>query len=281
MKRTIFVRVGKVTDVFKAYKHYKSTSDCVSGKDISFWKEVIDFEKSQGDTKNQARSLLFELPLEWQTLHEKHLKKRCGKLVRQIMKGSVGYTVFIRTATNNNQNFHMVVLFCERMQADLFIVEKRDQYRCKNTGKIVSKNSETAIKIKSKGDIKKGENGRGLVNLAAFGIKNKKYKTKEWIHKIKQLTIQYYKRYSQNYTMLKQGRFSQVRYSGGTKRQKRMLLAVNSHVKKVGEYIAKNPKTKKARAIQEKLESLLQKNEFREALNYMSNLLKLKGRYKI
>lgn len=275
-KRTVFVRTEKVENVMIEFNHYLNTSDVVSGKNQSFWQEVVEFEKEEKrTTKIQARKLIFELPLEWQTLQMKHLKKRCGKMIRKMLYGSVGYTYFIRTATNNEYNFHMIVLFSERMESDLFVVEKRDQYRCSETGKIVKSTCETAVKVSEKGTIKKDENGRALVNIARFGIKNKKFKTKGWLHQVKQMTLKYYRNYSVNYTLDSQARFTQVRYSGGTVKQKKMILSVNSYTQKIDVYIAKNPKSRKARIITDQLELLLQKNEFKEALEYMSKVLKL------
>lgn len=277
-KRTIFIRVEKVENAIMEFKHYLNTSDVIAGKSHSFWQEIVQFEKEEKrSTKIQARKLIFELPLEWKQLQSKHLKKRCGKMIRKMLYGSVGYTMFIRTATNNENNFHMIVLFSERMESDLFVVEKRDQFRCSETGKIVKSTHTKAVRVAEKGTIKKDENGRAIVNIAKFGIKNKKFQTKLWLYQLKQAVVQYYKRYNVIYMLEKQLRFTQVRHAGGSTRQKKMIYAINSHIKQIDAYISRNPKSKQAQMIINQLEFFLQKNELKEGLAYMSKVLKKKG----
>lgn len=273
-KRTIFVRIDKTENVLKAYDHYLNTSDIIGGKTVNFWNEVVSFEKAQGNRiKIQARTLLFELPLEWKQIPERQLKKRCTKLLRKIFYNCIGYTYFIRTATNNERNFHMIVLFSERMAAELFVYESRDQYRCSRTGQIVSKESQSAVKIVSKGDIKKGADGKAVVNTAAFGIKNAKYKTREWLYEVKKITLKHFCLYKAGYLLDSMSQFNQIRYSGWSNRVKRFLRSFNYMIVKISEYIKKNPKSKKAKTIVLTIEEFLKEKRLKESIKYIDYVL--------
>lgn len=152
----------------------------------------VDFEKElskkQGKKINEGRELIFALPNEWAELEEEELRKRCLEISNQSLGKSTDFCFAIHW-NESLTNLHMHLIFSERTKEEGLkqATYKRDVW-LKKDGTLAKSKSERYEKIHSKGDFKFTKDGLPQYekNKVNFSNKDTKYKTKAWLHEVKE-----------------------------------------------------------------------------------------------
>lgn len=181
-----FVRATRISNVTGRSGYIKDPErqeEVVAKSEPLDWKPYIEFEKQNQKTatrNNEARELMITLPNEWYHLPKADLENR----VQHLAEKALGKKTDMEWAVHWNKartNFHVHVLYSERTREKNLERWDRNIYQTAN-GKIARKKSERArdvngnyILVHRKGELKG--------NL--FTAKDKRYKSREWLHKTK------------------------------------------------------------------------------------------------
>lgn len=220
MERISTVVVDKITDCVREFNLLTSLDCLVSGgQSLNFWKTVKRFEKTQKQVKTTARKFIVELPKSFTKKSATDLELLAQDILSFV---TVDYTApyftwFIRTAQNNADNIHMIILLSERTRSTDYVLHRNDVYYNYDKKKISNATDPDAIQIAKKGEVKLDKDGYPIENKQLFGIKLETLKTKRYLYSLREKIAALFNSFGEKYTpRLKKGMISCIRYKNST-----------------------------------------------------------------
>lgn len=196
-----FVRMSKLSNIVGRSDYISNPErqeDIVAAASYADWKAYQAFEREHqrsSKANNEGRELIIALPNEWQQLSKQEMTSRMNELAQRLLTGKSEYQWAVHW-NKAHTNLHVHLIFSERNRQygssgvwdrDIYLTQDGKVSRRK-ADRAVDKNGKVKPPVHRKGEPK--DNGK-----PNFTVKDKKFKSKEWLEQTKRSVADFYRNY--------------------------------------------------------------------------------------